>query len=156
VSSSTLKRAGRGALAGAVATVPMSLLMVAAQRMGALGKAPPRKINERLLAVVGRVWPHRSRRRAVSAASHFAFGAAAGALFALAARRVASRAGRVSSGMAYGAAIWGAMYGGLLPALGLMPRPARDRPGRPATMVAAHLVYGAALGALTGGSRPNP
>jgi hypothetical protein len=35
-----------------------------------------------------------------------------------------------------------------LPALGLMPPPRRDRPGRPTAMIVAHLVYGTVLGSL--------
>jgi hypothetical protein len=56
---------------------------------------------------------------------------------------------RIAIGAVYGAAIWATMYGHVLPALGLMAPPERDRPGRPIVMLAAHLVYGAALGALT-------
>ena len=41
-------------------------------------------------------------------------------------------------------------YSGWLPALHLMPPPEQDRPGRQPSMVAAHVVYGAVLGALSG------
>jgi hypothetical protein len=129
----------------------MSVVMLAMQKAGLLGKAPPQKLSERfLLAAVG-TWPRRSHRRALSAVNHLAFGAAAGALFPLLFRRrgLPARPHRVVAGTLYGAAIWTAMYGYLLPRLGWMPSPKRDRPYRPTTMVAAHLVYGAVLGALT-------
>jgi hypothetical protein len=137
----------RGAAAGAAATVPMSLAMGAAHRLSALGKAPPRQITERLLLGLGR-WPRRGRRRAASLANHFAFGAAAGALAAPVLTRLRARPARLATAALYGAAIWAGMYGYALPALGLMARPARDRGDRQATMLAAHLIYGAALGAL--------
>ena len=34
--------------------------------------------------------------------------------------------------------------------LGILPPPERDQPGRPATMLLAHWVYGATLGAVVG------
>ncbi len=38
----------------------------------------------------------------------------------------------------------------IIPLLGLMPPPDRDRPGRPVVMVLAHVVYGLTLGAVVG------
>jgi hypothetical protein len=75
-------------------------------------------------------------------ANHFVFGAAAGALFPLGARRLSSRPARVAAGGLYGLMVWAVMYRRVLPSLGLMPHPRRDRQGRPGTMIAAHVVYG--------------
>jgi hypothetical protein len=141
-------RALRGAVVGAAGTGVMTAFMLAAQRAGLLGEAPPRKISERVLAGVARAWPSRRERLAISAASHLAFGVAAGTVFSLAAPRRLTRVRRVAVGALYGAAIWTTMYGYVLPALGLMPRPTWDRPRRPESMVAAHLIYGSVLGAL--------
>jgi hypothetical protein len=136
---------------GAVATVPMSLTMLAARKVGARGKDPARRITELLLLVGLRAWPRRRHRRAIWLASHFAFGAAAGALFGLAAHRLRARSARVVAGALFGTAVWAGMYGRVLPALRLMPRLARDRPGRPTAMAISHIVYGASLGAWGGG-----
>jgi len=46
--------------------------------------------------------------------------------------------------------VWFVSYQGWVPALGLLPPAHRDRPGRPATMLIAHWVYGATLGACLG------
>jgi uncharacterized membrane protein YagU involved in acid resistance len=138
----------RGAVVGAAATLPMSMVMGAGHEAKALGMSPPRKITERLISALGR-WPQREHRQGVSLANHFLFGAVAGAAFSPALGRVATGPLRIGIGAVYGAAIWATMYGHVLPALGLMATPARDRPGRPLVMLAAHLVYGAALGALT-------
>lgn len=43
---------------------------------------------------------------------------------------------------------WLVNYGGWIPVLGILPPPHRDRTDRQATMIVAHLVYGAVLGAL--------
>jgi hypothetical protein len=43
--------------------------------------------------------------------------------------------------------VWLGSYAGWIPALDLLPPPDRDRRGRPPSMIVAHWVYGAALGA---------
>jgi NAD(P)-dependent dehydrogenase (short-subunit alcohol dehydrogenase family) len=52
------------------------------------------------------------------------------------------------SGLLYGLGVWAVNYAGILPALGLMPPARHDRLGRPTSMLAAHLVFGAALAAV--------
>jgi uncharacterized membrane protein YagU involved in acid resistance len=140
-------RAGEGALSGALATAAMSLFMAAARRAHWLGTPPPKKLTDRLLRRL-RV-PTRSHHRwAMTAVNHLAFGAVAGMPFALLSRRLESQAARLAAGGIYGVAVWAAMYQGVLPALGLMPDPRRDRPGRPVSMAIAHLIYGGVLGVL--------
>src|SRR5687768_3494177 len=78
--------------------------------------------------------PPRAALDPLSLVLHLGFGAAAGALRAALAPR--------SSGVAFGLGVWAASYAGWAPALGLMPPPTRDRPGRPATMIIAHVIYG--------------
>jgi uncharacterized membrane protein YagU involved in acid resistance len=78
--------------------------------------------------------------------AHFGYGAATGALYAPLAR--ALRPPAVPGGVAFGLAVWGASYLGLLPALGIL-RPATEHPPRrTALMIAAHVVWGAVLGLL--------
>ena len=50
--------------------------------------------------------------------------------------------------MVTGLSVWAVSYQGWVPALGILPKASEDRPARPAVMVAAHVVYGAVLGAL--------
>jgi hypothetical protein len=133
-------------MAGTVATGLMSLFMLAARRANWLGTPPPKKLTDRLLRTLGHSrrawssWP-------LTTLNHVAFGATAGIPFGLASGRLRTTTGRALAGSVYGALVWSAMYQGLLPALGLMPEPRRDRPGRPSAMIVAHLIYGAALGA---------
>jgi hypothetical protein len=134
---SLLARASRGAVSGLAATGTMSLLMLAARRFGLLGEPPPRRIIRLLLS------PLSLRGRALDSAAtlaHFAFGAAMGGLFGLA----PGRAGPVR-GLLFGLGVWSVSYAGVLPQVGLMPPTRRDRPGRPTSMLLAHLAYGVTL-----------
>ena len=135
-----------GALAGGLATISMTVLMLGARRAGLMGAMPPERITARFLDRM-RVRRRGDEQDAAAMFLHFAFGAAAGGLFGLARRRLPLPP--VLSGIAYGAGVWFVSYKGWVPALGIMPPPERDRPGRPQSMLAAHLVYGATLGLLT-------
>src|SRR5688572_6803090 len=144
-----------GAGAGVAATLAMSALMLVAQRAGLLGRSPPRHIVERGLArlhVRGKV--SRPQRQLLTAVAHLGFGASQGALYAalhhwlapwpVRPQRVASTPS-ATTGVPFALLVWAASYAGWIPALGILPSPSRDRPGRPLSMVLAHVVYGAAL-----------
>ena len=131
-----------GALAGVVATAAMSVFMLGAKRVGALGEPPPRRLTRRLLSHLGPLAPRGRQLDAAALANHFAFGSTMGAVFGLALRRPTPL-----RGVLFGLGVWTVMYTKALPRLGLMPPAHRDRPGRPSAMIAAHLVYGATLAA---------
>lgn len=145
--TSVLEDAAGGALAGMQATGTMTAMLGAAQRIGLLGRFPPKKIVDRALAATGK--RHRTSkpaRHALTALAHVGFGMAAGALFAVIYRRTRDLpAPAAVQGALYGAAVWALSYQGWVPALGIMPPPERDRPGRPAAMFLSHLLYGAKL-----------
>jgi uncharacterized protein DUF6789 len=138
----------RGAVAGSVATVVMSAVMVVAQRLGLMGRQPPSRIADAALDSAGDGRPSRTATKLLAVAGHFAFGGTCGAGYTLAADAVDREPGPISGG-AFGLLIWAISYAGWLPGLGIMPPPSKDRPGRPTAMVLAHLVYGATLGMLT-------
>jgi hypothetical protein len=135
----------RGAFAGTVATVPMSVVMLAGRRMGLVGEAPPETITATLLDRGG---VHRSAKEqdTLAVGLHIAFGAGAGAVFGPISRRVPIAP--IPLGIAYGTGIWAVSYMGWIPWAGLMPAAQHDRRDRQAVMLAGHVVYGAALGAL--------
>lgn len=147
----TIRAVGRGAVAGVVATLAMSVPMLAATQLGLVRRQAPRHITDRLLQRTGLAGQVRDEdsRDALAAANHLGFGAAGGVIFGLLSRHLPPSAPRVAAGMAYGAMIWTVSYAGWAPALRLMPVPDDDEPARPALMLGAHLVYGAVLGALT-------
>ena len=141
---SPVARALLGAVAGFGATVAMSGVMLTTQRL--IGQQPPKQIVETGLEVGGVADPDRVEpgTNALAAVAHLGYGSALGALFALAQPRRAS----ALRGVAFGVAVWAANYGGVLPAVGILPPPSRDRPGRQPAIIASHLVYGGVLGAI--------
>ncbi|HEX2140806.1 MAG TPA: DUF6789 family protein, partial [Candidatus Limnocylindria bacterium] len=145
--TSLLRSVANGLGAGLGATMIMSLVMVAGERLGLLGQHPPSKLSDRLL---DRVTPFRSREEtdAVGTMIHLGIGAGLGAAFALL-RRLVPLFRIPGAGVAYALGVWATSYAGLLPALKIMPMPGNDRPGRPPVMIAAHVVFGLALGLLT-------
>jgi hypothetical protein len=144
-----VKPAARGAIWGAIATVPMSAVMLAGQRLGWMKEQPPEVLTDAALERADLPdEPSEEAADAVAVVTHFAFGATAGACFALL-RRVAPTPAAVPAGILFALGIWWASYRGWIPAMNLLP--AEQRPGRRGTlvMVAAHAVYGATVGALS-------
>lgn len=135
----------------------MSVVMLAAQKVGLTGRLPPAKITDAMLSVVGaRRVVTSPAKKALAAVNHLAFGGTCGAVFglghALLARRGPGARGqsrvRIPAGLAFGTAVWAVSYAGWVPALRIMPSPKNDRTGRPTAMVIAHWVYGAVLATL--------
>jgi uncharacterized membrane protein YagU involved in acid resistance len=119
------------------------MVMFAAQRAHLMGQMPPQKITSGLLHRVGAA-PGGIAERVTAAVAHVAFGAGAGLAFAEG-LDVLGRPPSVWLGLLYGTGVWGFSYTVPIPALGIMAPPNRDRPGRPESMLVAHLVYGSAL-----------
>ena len=144
----------KGAAAGFVATVPMTVVMEALR--AALPaeqhrRMPPREVVDRTIDKTIETTGEgaeldRRDRVALTTFAHFAFGAAAGALYAAA---VGSRRASALTGLAYGLAVWAMAYGVGLPSLGLHPAAPRDTKDRNGVLVASHAVWGAALGTLS-------
>lgn len=137
----------RGAIAGLAATAPMTLAMALMHRQLPPHERYPLPPSE-ITAVAEREALGRDldpeTHAAATLAAHFGYGAATGAIYgALAGERPGP-----ASGAGFGLLVWAGSYMGLLPALGVL-RPATEHPARrTALMIAAHLVWGAALGAL--------
>jgi hypothetical protein len=140
----------RGALAGAAATLPMTVAMKAMQRA-----LPPHEQYELPPQSLSAAAPRRAGAPAeVSRAArrgwlvpHVGFGAAAGALLAVLTRR---RGADLAAGTAFGLAVWAASYLGWIPALELPQAGTDEPPRRNAMMMASHLVWGATTAALLG------
>jgi hypothetical protein len=138
------KRTAMGAVAGTAATLVMTGWMLAGQAVSHHGEQPPKRLVRGLGHRAG-LRPRRLEPVTVLAtgAAHLGFGAGCGALFAAITRR--SSAPR---GIVFALLVWATSYAGWIPALGLMPPPHRDRPGRAWTLMSAHVVYGATLAAV--------
>ena len=139
-----MNRVLRGAAAGMVATLPMTLLILAARGLGLLRTPPPAEMADNLARRANMSEARQSPLfDAAWLAGHLGIGAACGAAYALA--RPILPTSRPVSGLAYGGTVWGLGYLGLMPALGLYPWPDEDSRSRIAVMIAAHAVYGLAL-----------
>lgn len=147
----TLSAPIAGALAGLVATAPMTAFMAAAHRALPIWERyplPPRRIAMRLAGAVGlRHQLDEPQRQGLTLASHFGYGAVGGALFAA----LAQTAGATGplSGSLFGLGVWAISYLGWLPAARVLPPATKHPIERTLLMVAAHLIWGACLGWLT-------
>lgn len=138
-----------GALWGTVATLVMSVFMLAAREAGLLTEQAPEEITERSIERTTRRDAGGLSLDLLTSVVHLAFGAASGALYAaLLARRRGASVRESVKGTLFGTAVWLTSYWGVLPKLELMPPPPRDERRRPLVMLVAHLIYGGVLGAL--------
>jgi hypothetical protein len=149
MSDRTIERLAEGALAGAVATIPMSLVMAAGRGAGLLRQPPPRQIMKRAERKTGT--RHDLDHPAFQTswvAAHVGYGAGAGAIYALLNRLLPI--GTIPRGLIFGGLVWAVSYLGLMPSLGLYPWPHEDRKSRVAVMILAHAIYGLATAETAG------
>lgn len=141
----------KGSLAGLVATVPMTAAMELLFRQLPSRQQyplPPREITDELTEQTGvgdeLPEPHQ---QALAVAAHFGYGSVMGGLYgALFGSRSQAP---LMQGTIFGLGVWAGSYLGLLPGLGIL-KPATEHPmRRNLLMIAAHVVWGGALGTLT-------
>ncbi len=144
-----------GALAGLVATLPMTASMEAMFRFLPHHEQyalPPSEITTKFTDELGvSEQLDQPEHSALTLFNHFAYGAAAGALYGPIAPAFKPNLGAAPAlkGIAWGIVVWTVSYLGLLPALGVL-RTATQHPGRRnMLMIVAHLVWGSVLGLLT-------
>ena len=125
-----------GALAGFIATMPMTATMSRLhQKLPSSERypLPPRELAEDLPSLAAGT-------ATATLVYHFLYGAAAGALFGGVSRRR-----DIPTGATYGIAVWVASYLGWIPATRRLKVATRYPARRNAMMLIAHLVWGAAL-----------
>lgn len=147
-----MNRIVAGALAGFVATIPMTQAMELMYRRLPPDQRfplPPHGITSNLLRKleVEQKWSPDAIRR-LTHALHFGFGALAGALYPLIRRPPQSLTTEVVEGAMYGVGVWAASYLGWVPASGLLGSALRQTRSRVRLMVLAHLVWGPATALL--------
>lgn len=147
-SNPSLRKLFKGALAGFLATAPMSLTMLIGWQLLPRREKyhlPPRMITEEIAERVG-LEDHlkESELIGLTVFSHFSYGALFGWIYALFEHRIPFAANL--KGVLTGLAIWIGSYLGWLPALGILT-PATHHPWRRnLLMIAAHVVWGVTLG----------
>jgi uncharacterized protein DUF6789 len=131
-----------GAVAGTVATVVMSTLMLTAQRGGLLGEQPPRKLSDAVLDAAAGGRADERTRRVGTAVVHLGIGATAAAIHQVGRHLTGAPTPAALWGGGFGALFWAVNYVFVAPAVGIMPPPNKDRPGRAPVMLAANIVWG--------------
>lgn len=138
-----------GLAAGLIATIPMTAAMVLIHRRlprKERDSLPPYQVTKEITRKTGMDrWMDEKDKKALAVASHFAYGAGAGGVYGLANDVVPLPP--LLGGIAYGLALWGGSYLGWLPGMNIYKEPEQEPPRRIAMMIAAHLVWGATLGA---------
>lgn len=143
---------GTGLVAGALATVPMTLVVVTARRLGLFRTPPPEQIAKTAAKDVGMsdvadepafgpIW----------LVLHFGFGAVCGLGYQLLRPRLPKPVH--AGGAVYGLLVWAVNYLGLMPLLGLFPRPRQAGTRRTIVMIMAHVVYGIGVAFLASAGR---
>lgn len=144
----TIRTVLEGAAAGAAATAAMTVPMLVAQRRGSMGTQPPERVVEEAgRAKTGGTLSEPEQTLAASLA-HLGFGMGTGAAFALTHRALRLPLPGPLQGTAFALVVWALSYCGWIPRLGILPPPHHDRPDRQRTMLLAHVVFGAVLGAV--------
>ena len=137
-----------GALAGLIATVPMTLFMLAAQRLLPQWQhyaLPPERFTEEFARRVGgKKQRRKSHLLGASLVSHLGFGTAMGAIYGPLARSIPLSS--ALKGSAFGSVVWLVVYLGWLPAVGMSEAATKQPIQRNALMIVAHLVWGAGTG----------
>jgi putative membrane protein len=136
-----------GAVSGFVATVPMTITMLAINKLLSgrqRTRLEPRKITDDMLDRVGlRDDLSEEQQKRSALAAHFSFGSAMGTIFPIVEPFLPVP--RPLRGPVFGLAVWAANYAGLLPAIGTLPPPDERPRGRNLLLIASHLVWGAAV-----------
>ena len=138
----------KGALAGFIATAPMSISMVLGWRL--LPKRekyhlPPRLITEEITERVG-IEDHVNENELIGLTifSHFGYGAAFGAAYALFEQQIPIHSSL--KGALAGVLLWAGSYLGWLPAMGILTPATRHPWRRNLLMIVAHVIWGVTLG----------
>lgn len=142
----------RGAAAGFVATVPMTVVLQLVHRglpqQQRLRPIQPREIIERTTKLAG-LHDDLSAvsRKGITYLAHFGYGTAAGSLYGALSALLPGPP--VVRGIGFALGVWAAGYLGWLPLTGLYPPVTREPAGRNVLNLAAHITWGASLGAVS-------
>lgn len=147
VKSPYLKLA-QGALAGTIATLPMTIFMRSAWKWLPEREKfalPPRLITRKVIRPARDL--SERQQTALTMLLHFAFGGAAGLIYGLVEEKIPAH--HTVKGPLAGMVVWTGSYLGWIPALGILPSATEHPWRRNVLMIVAHLIWGMTLGALS-------
>lgn len=137
-----------GAIAGLIATVPMTISMFVGWRLLPEREKyplPPRQILGEITERLGKKGQlTEGELEAATLFSHFGYGALSGSTYALLEQRIPLKSG-LKGGLA-GLILWAGSYLGWLPVVGILTPATRHPWRRNLLMIVAHLIWGVALG----------
>ncbi len=141
-----------GAIAGAIAVIPMTIVMMKTQKRlkGYSRPLPPEEVTESLLhkADLDSEIPYSSKRfDFLFAANHFGYGATLGALYPLFSRLL-PQTKPIVKGPLYGFLVWLDSYAGWIPIFKVLRKEKALSRKNNAALISSHLVWGAILAAL--------
>ena len=139
-----------GAIAGVNGAACMSVLRLAARRMGLIDKMPPQVVQDWLARQLGADPKDDVLHHVADHAVHLTIGAAGGAVYGA---LTSSRRPTYSSGVLHGLAVWAIGFFALIPRLGIARSAAHAEPRENLVNIAAHAVYGAILALFVGEMR---
>lgn len=142
-----------GMVAGLVGTAPMTAVMklihVGLPQRQRQIPIPPHQVTMAAMEMTGVKAQMNERARAVATVvSHFAYGAAAGGVYAAVEGRLPG--GPAKKGVIFGLGVWAGSYLGWLPAAGVLPPATRWPAGRNLMMILSHVVWGVSTAVVTG------
>lgn len=139
----------KGALAGLVATVPMTIFILVMHRLlpGWQRYAlPPERVTGEV-AERANLDLDKPQLLGATLVSHFGYGASTGALYGSLTRKIPLPP--LLKGIVFGLAVWAASYLGWMPGLRMEQSATEEPLRRNLMMVAAHVVWGATTGIVT-------
>ena len=141
-----------GSLSGLAATAPMTVVMRGLHATippDERRPLPPEQVTHEVVkkTVDVQTHPEEPGWEATTWASHFGYGLTCGAAYGALAPHLPGPP--VVKGVAFGLAVWTGSYLGWLPAANVRPSATEAPASENALMIAAHVVWGAATGALT-------
>lgn len=148
-----------GAVAGAVAAVPMALLMSALNRylpgrkqsfIDRLKALPPKKITQRVTRRAGLGFLTRPGKgwESTTWLAHLGYGAATASLYPVITRPLPLPG--ILRGMLFAIGVWAGSYLGWLPAVNILPPATKQSPRRNAVMILSHLFWGSLIALMSG------
>lgn len=150
VENTVLENAIRGSLAGAVATVGMTAVMVMLHRrlprQQRYGLPPEQIVDEVLQRAEVDAARSQPQFEALAMTAHHAYGCTMGAVYGV--LPVRWRLPPLASGVGFGMLVWAAGYLGWLPALRMDASATREPLRRNGMTIASHVVWGALTGLL--------
>lgn len=148
-----MNRLCKSFIAGMLATVPMTIWMLAANKFFPTPKKdplPPEEITENLVEqVTNNPKLSKEQKKGLAVLNHFFYGGVVGIPYSL------FNGKTFAQGTAYGLLVWASNYLGLLPTLNLYPSAKQEPQRMNGIMVLGHIIWGSSLNYLNQNSFTN-